>query len=210
LVSSSREFIFATSTTYCAGISVSDTGGPTANYTNMETIVRTIIPELANNVITLTFSEFSLEVDYDYMWIYDGNSTSAPAFDENGYTGTTIPSTFTSTAADGSLTMKFYSDQGVVDSGWVATTSCTGSLSINGNSTIDFTYYPNPTNGIVNINSKTAITEISVYNIAGQLLYDSKINDLTTAVNISQFSSGTYFFKLKFDEKEVNFKVLKM
>jgi hypothetical protein len=58
LVSSSREFIFATATTYCAGISVSDTR--TNCHTNMETIVRTI-PELANNVITLTFSEFSLE-----------------------------------------------------------------------------------------------------------------------------------------------------
>ena len=210
LVSSSREVIFATSTAYCSGVSITDTGGAFDVYTNMENIVRVMIPELPNNIITLTINDFSLELDYDYLYIYDGNSTSATSIDPAGFTGTTIPTSFTSTAADGSLTMRFYSDQGVVDSGWVATTSCTPNLGISGFEGIDFTYYPNPTNGIVNINSKTNITAISVYNVAGQLLYDSKINDLKSNVDISAFANGTYFFKLKFDEKEVNFKVLKM
>jgi hypothetical protein len=36
------------------------------------------------------------------------------------------------------------------------------------------------------------------------------MNELSTNVDISQFASGTYFFKLKINDKEANFKILKM
>jgi hypothetical protein len=54
------------------------------------------------------------------------------------------------------------------------------------------------------------MSNVTVYNIAGQLLYDKPINDLNSSVDISTFSAGTYFFKLRFDDKEVNFKVVKL
>lgn len=157
----------------------------------------------------MTFSSFSLELNYDYLFMYNGNSISAPSFNTAGYTGTTIPGPFTSTTSDGSLTMRFESDPGVVDQGWVATTSCSalGTNEFNG---IDFTYYPNPTNDNVTIVSKTEISKVSVYNVTGQLLYQNDINDLNTKVDISSFAVGTYFFKVKFEgEREVNFKVLR-
>jgi hypothetical protein len=210
LVASSREVIFTTTTNYCTGITIADTGGTTGDYTNMEDIIRVMIPEVANQAMTLTFSEFSLELNYDYVYVYNGNSLNAPLMNPGGSTGTTIPGPFTSTASDGALTLRFFSDQGLVDSGFVATTSCSPNLGIIQNATVDFTYFPNPTNGVVNINSKTTITSISVYNVAGQLLYDNKLNDLNASVDIAAYAKGTYFFKLKFDDKEVNFKILKM
>jgi hypothetical protein len=205
----SRDAIFATSANFCSGITITDTGGATGQYTDNQSFVRVIAPDVAGQKITLTFSAFSLEADYDYLYIYDGNSTAAPSFAANGYTGTTIPGPFTSTAADGSLTMRFESDPGVTDNGWVATTSCTA-LANTEFSGIDFTYFPNPTNGTVSINSKSEINQVAVYNIMGQLLYQNDVNDLNTNVDISAYSTGTYFFKLKFDDnKEVNFKILK-
>jgi len=42
------------------------------------------------------------------------------------------------------------------------------------------------------------------------LLYNQKLNELATSVDISQFATGTYFFKLKINEKEANFKIAKM
>jgi Metallo-peptidase family M12/Secretion system C-terminal sorting domain/CUB domain len=205
----SRDAIFATTANYCSGITVTDTGGAAGEYTDNQEFVRIIAPNIAGQKITLTFSAFSLENNYDYLYIYDGNSTAAPAFLDTGFTGTTIPGPFTSTAADGSLTMRFYADGGVVDDGWIATTSCTA-LANNEFDGIDFTYFPNPTNGTVSINSKSEINQVYVYNIMGQLLYQNAINDLNTNVDISSFSTGTYFFKLKFDDnKEVNFKILK-
>lgn len=205
-----RRFIFVTAANFCSGIQFTDSGGPTGNYTNMETVIRTIIPDVANNNTVLTFSAFSLEVDYDYLYVYNGNSTAAPLMNPGGSTGTTIPGPFVSSATDGSLTVRFYSDQGVIDAGYVANITCSPNLNTNSNNYIDFNYYPNPSNGKVTINSKTAINQIQVYNLTGQLLLDKNLNETTTNVDISAFAQGTYFFKLKFDgDKEANFKVLR-
>lgn len=209
LTASNRETAFATNADWCSGITITDAGG-NSNYTNMESYVRTLIPTVANKRITLTFNSFNLEDEYDYLYVYDGANTSATDLSNGGFTGTTIPDPIISTAPDGSLTLRFYSDQGVVASGYNATVNCTNMLGVNDVSDIDFTYYPNPTNGNVQIASKTAITDIMVYNIAGQLLFQKKMNTMDANVDISSFSTGTYFFKLKFDDIEANFKILKM
>ena len=75
---------------------------------------------------------------------------------------------------------------------------------------IDFNYFPNPANSFVSITAKTPIDEISVYNVAGQLLYNQKVNTLNAKVDIESFATGTYFFQLKFGEKQAHFKILKM
>ena len=199
-----------TNTNYCNGVQITDTGGVANDYNDSETYIRTIIPNLPNKKISLTFTAFDLELDYDYLYVYDGNSTSATDLSSGGFTGNTIPGPFLSTAADGSLTVKFYSDGGVTNSGYVANVACEAALSNNiFEQNIDFTYFPNPTNGLVSITSRTAISEIMVYNVAGQLLYQSKVNADATKVNVAAFANGTYFFKLKFNDKEANFKILK-
>ena len=211
LIAPNEQTLIVTGTNYCSGLEISDTGGPSDNYTDYETYVRTIIPNLPNKKIALTFTAFDLELDYDYLYVYDGNSTSATDLSGGGFTGNNIPGPFVSSAADGSLTIKFYSDGGVVAPGYVANIVCENNL---GNATfepnIDFTYSPNPTNGIVNIASKTKIDEVLVYNIEGRLLYQKKMEALDTKVDMTAFASGTYFYKLKINNKEVNFKIVKM
>jgi hypothetical protein len=212
LFAPNEQTIIVTSTNYCNGVQIADTGGPTGDYTDSETYIRTIIPNLANKKIALTFTAFDLELDYDYLYVYDGNSTSAPDLSGGGFTGNTfIPGPFVSSAIDGSLTVKFYSDGGVVAPGYVADVVCETAL---GNAAfepnIDFMYSPNPTNGFVNITSKTIIDEVKVYNLEGRLLYQNKTNALNSKIDISAFAAGTYFFTLKFKDKEANFKILKM
>jgi hypothetical protein len=210
VTSATRETIFATTANYCNGITITDTGGTSGDYTDNQSFVRVLMPNIANNKVTLTFSEFDLELDYDYLYIYDGNSIAATSLNPSGFTGTTIPGPFTSTAADGSLTLRFASDPGVVGPGWVAATSCSTNLSTTAFDGIDFTYYPNPTSGTVAINSKNEMTDVAVYNVQGRLLFQQQLNDLNTTVDISAFATGTYFFKVKFGEREANFKILKM
>jgi hypothetical protein len=209
---SSRVKIFATTTTnFCASVPFTDTGGTTANYTNMESWVRTMTPYNIGLKLRVTFSSFNLEDGYDFLHVINGPTEFYPELSSGlGLTGTANPGQFNSTAADGSLTFKFTSDQGLVASGWNATITCTGSLGVENTDFLDYSYYPNPTSGKVTISSKDAITEIKVYNVQGQLLYSQKLNELTTNVDISQFATGTYFFKLKINDKEANFKVLKM
>ena len=206
-----REKIFATSNTnFCASVSFTDTGGTSGNYTNMQSWVRTMTPYNPGLKLRVTFSSFNLELNYDYLYIYNGPDEFTADLTSGGLTGTTNPGVFNSTSGDGSLTFKFYSDQGVVASGWNATITCTGTLGDEDADFLDYSYYPNPTTGNVSITSKDTITEVAVYNVQGQLLYNHKMNDLTTNVDMSQFASGTYFFKLKINEREANFKILKM
>lgn len=206
-----REYIFATDGNYCGGTFFYDTGGATGNYSNMESFTRTIMPNILGKKIVVSFSQFSLENNYDYLYIYDGNSDSYPEFNfGDGYSGNVSPGTVTSSALDGSLTFKFVSDQGVTSAGWKATINCEDNLGVNASDYIDFIFYPNPTKNSVTLKSNTTITEVEVFNIQGRKLFSQKVEVLESKVDLSQFSSGTYFFKVKFNEVEKNFKILKM
>lgn len=207
---SRTKVVATTATNFCSSLPFTDTGGTTGNYTDMESWVRTMTPYNAGLKLRVTFSSFNLELNFDYLYIYNGSNEFSTPLTPAGLTGTANPGVFNSTSFDGSLTFKFYSDQGLVASGWNATITCTGTLGEESNEFLDYSYYPNPTTGKVNINSKDAITEVSVYNVQGQLLFNQKMNELNTNVDISQFATGTYFFKLKINEKEANFKILKM
>jgi hypothetical protein len=203
-----RQTIFATPALWCNGVTIADTGGVANNYTNNQHYVRVLIPNLPQKKIRLEFTQFDLEEDYDYLTIYDGADTSG--FVWGSFTGTAVDSPIESTSPDGALTLEFFSDQGVFEGGYAASVSCQQSLGINDfGQTIDFTYFPNPATGVVNIISNIEMEEILVYNLQGQLLHHSKNNGLDKKVDISAFATGTYFFKLKFGEKEANFKILK-
>ncbi len=209
LTSTFRQSIFATSANWCDGVTITDTGGANNDYTDLQDYTRVLIPTLPNKKIKLTFTSFDLETDYDYMYVYDGASTASPELSGNGLTGTGIPGPFVSSSPDGALTIRFFSDPGVVESGYVATVSCEDNLSIDGFSNIDLTYWPNPTNGTVNILANTAIDEVLIYNPQGRLLYNGSPNSLEAKIDISQFATGTYFFRLKFGDAQANFKILK-
>ncbi|RZJ68474.1 MAG: T9SS type A sorting domain-containing protein [Flavobacterium sp.] len=213
LVPGVRSNAFATSANWCNGITITDTGGTAGDYTNDQDYTRVLIPTVANKKIVLTFTVLDLENEYDYLYVHDGPSTASTELTNGGITGENLQGPFTpfvSSSPDGALTLRFFSDQGVVEGGYVATVSCDDLLGVGDFSpNIDFTYYPNPANEFVNIVSKTEITSIEVYNVTGQLLYSNKTNTLDTKVDISSFSTGTYFFKLKFGEIGANFKIMK-
>jgi hypothetical protein len=206
-----RRKIFSTAGNYCGGMVFTDTGNIADDYSNMESFTRTFIPNVPNRKIVVNFTEFSLEDTYDFLYIYDGPDDTYPELSfADGFTGTNSPGLIVSTALDGSLTFKFTSDQALTDSGWIATVSCEEHLGVISNDFIDFTYYPNPTKNNITLKSNTNITELEVFNIEGRKLFTEKVNTLETNVDLSQFASGTYFFKVKFNDIEKNFKILKL
>ena len=101
-----------------------DNGGPTGNYGDMKDLTMTFLPGAAGGAIQVTFTEFSLENNWDFLYIHDGTSTSAPSV--GTYTGSNSPGTITANNADGALTFHFTSDYGVSYSGWTATVQCLG------------------------------------------------------------------------------------
>ncbi len=92
-----------------------DSGGAAGNYTNDERLL-TLIQPAGATTITLTFTSFNIEANWDYLFIYDGATTSAPLI--GTYTGTSSPGTVSSSG--GSLLIEFRSDCATVSSGWVA------------------------------------------------------------------------------------------
>ncbi len=99
-----------------------DTGGPTGNYSDDERELYLIQPTGAGSV-TITFNSFDLELNWDYLFIYDGATTDDPLI--GTYTGTTNPGTITSSG--GSLLIEFRSDCATNNAGWDISWTSTGS-----------------------------------------------------------------------------------
>lgn len=89
------------------------------------------------------------------------------------------------------------------------TVEVNGELGLEDQPSATFSYYPNPTNGIVNINASKDISSIVVVNILGQQVLE--MNRLENGqVDISTLSAGTYMFRATFEDGSVEtFKVLK-
>jgi N-acetyl-anhydromuramyl-L-alanine amidase AmpD len=92
-----------------------DNGGSTGDYTNDVRSLTLIKPTGATSV-TLNFTSFSTEAGWDYMFIYDGSTTSAPLIGQ--YDGTSSPGIVSSSG--NALLVEFRSDCATVEAGWVA------------------------------------------------------------------------------------------
>ena len=98
----------------CNGILL-DNGG-TANYIDNTNPVTTIAPTGATS-LTLTFTSFSYETNYDYLNIYNGADTLSPLI--GSFTGTALPQGGTITAFSGKVTIKQKTDIGTTMSGFI-------------------------------------------------------------------------------------------
>lgn len=128
-----------------------DTGGPSANYGNSESYVRTFCPDanatLLNQVIWADFGAITIEQNYDYLHVYDGPDLNARLI--GTFTGNDLNENNLQTIKasennpSGCLTFEFYSDGATNFGGWSAlitsgiarkafgTESCTNATLIN-------------------------------------------------------------------------------
>ncbi len=201
----SQLLIFATAADWCSGVTFTDSRGDN-NYPNNQHMIRTIAPENPNQDIIVTFNNFNTEADYDFLYVYDGPSINSPLI--GTYSGTTVPGMLTSTAADGSLTFEFISDSGQTAPGWNANVYCSV-LGVKENTFANLEYYPNPAHNSVTISSPEGITNVSVYNVAGQLLLNKAVNTTTVDADIASFANGIYIFNVTNGTKEAHFRIVK-
>lgn len=83
-----------------------DSGGTMHNYNDQESCTLVIEPTCANSV-TLIFDSFNLELNYDYIYVYDGDSKAGKLL--LTATGNTLPAAVTATS--GKMFIDFESDQ---------------------------------------------------------------------------------------------------
>ncbi len=99
-----------------------DTGGPTNTYNNNEELVMTFLPSVNGGKTRVTFNDFETESSYDFLKVYDGNSTNATLI--GTFDGSNSPGEITATNEQGALTFEFSSDGSVNKAGWYADISC--------------------------------------------------------------------------------------
>jgi PKD repeat protein len=104
------------------GTTIYDNGGVSSNYALSSSGILVVNPGTAGNAVKLVFNSFYTESGYDYLYVYNGTSTSATLL--GTYSGSTIPASITATNSTGALTLKFTSDGSSSYSGFEIATSC--------------------------------------------------------------------------------------
>ncbi len=105
-----------------SGTNIYDTGGSAGVYTNNEFSTYTYCPTTPGEVLTMTFSSFSVEQNFDFLTVFNGPTVASPSM--GTFTGNVNPGTFTSTNPTGCLTIRWTSDFSIVAAGWAATLRC--------------------------------------------------------------------------------------
>ena len=93
----------------------------------------------------------------------------------------------------------------------ISTFTVNNTNALEGQELIKLTFTPNPTEGFVHISAEGMIqAQISVLDVGGRLVFSIANIDATNfALNITDQPQGVYFVKLKQDEKQVNFRIVK-
>ena len=111
--------------TLCGG-NFYDSGGSASDFSPSEDSQITLTPSLFGNKLQVTFTAWDFgATTFDWLEIYDGNSSSSPLIGiYNGTNKVVLNSAIQSSASDGSLTFVFHSSSVVEYPGWEATLSC--------------------------------------------------------------------------------------
>ncbi len=68
--------------------------------------------------------------------------------------------------------------------------------------------YPNPVNGLLNVESTSNMQEVSLVNMTGQVVFNQKANVSSVQINTSDFNSGVYNLQIKCGENLINKKIV--
>ena len=169
-----------------------DDGGPVADYSNRKNYTMTFKPGTPNKVIKVTFESFALENDYDFLYAYDGTSTSSPLI--GTYTGNINPGTLTATNNQGAITFRFTSDDYVTSSGWSANIQCVNQDGLDDSTWEGLNIYPNPNGGSFSIEAPGSFS-YQLFNTLGQAVLSGTGHD-KAQINAPQLGRGIYFLHL--------------
>ena len=82
-------------------------------------------------------------------------------------------------------------------------------VSVSENNIAGLKVYPNPTNGMIAVNAQENIQNITIVNLAGQVVKTFDNNGLTAQLNISDLAAGNYILKITTDQTVGSYQILK-
>jgi len=140
------------------------------------------------STIQLDFSSFSLEVDYDFLWIYDGDNVYAPKI---GRWNTQSPGVVQSSS--NVMCVEFRSDCATTSTGWEASWSAVMPTPVGPElPEIEHGIYPNPTNDKFTVKSDTdGFTDLVVFDVYGNIMTSVRFLK-SVEIDASNWASGVY------------------
>jgi hypothetical protein len=199
----------------CTG-TFEDTGGPTSAYSGNENYIFSIMPTGASTV-TVNFSSFDLEANFDSLFVYDGPDVNAPLL--GAYTGTNSPGTITS--SDSTITFRFVSDPFVNNAGFSATWNCTQlTTGIAGNeNAFSMNAYPNPFSNAIHVSyslQEKSNVKISLVDVLGReiVLGDEREeiagkHEVEFDLSGKELAKGIYFLEVNVDGEKMVVKIVR-
>lgn len=85
----------------------------------------------------------------------------------------------------------------------------TSDMSVSDLETVKVSAYPNPVIDQLNISSKQNIQEVRIFNVNGQLVLNTKVNNNATSLNVSSLKTGVYIAQITTDKGTETIKVIK-
>ena len=89
------------------------------------------------------------------------------------------------------------------------TTTCEEILGLDNNTIEGFTFYPNPSSDVINLNATENIERVTIYNMLGQKVLDQNINATSSQLDVANLVTGTYLMEVYAGGKTASHKVIK-
>ncbi len=141
------------------------------------------------STIRLDFSSFSLEADYDFLWVYDGDDVYAPKI---GRWNTHSPGVVQSSS--NVMCVEFRSDCATTSTGWEASWSAVMPTPVGPEiPEIEPGIYPNPTNDkfTVTLDSE-GFSDLVVFDVLGNIMTSVRFQR-SVEIDASNWATGVYF-----------------
>jgi len=185
-------------------------GSGTFQYRNSTNCKWLIEPWGAEN-ITLTFDNFKTEQDNDKVTIYDYVTSNILATYSGDYATPPAPVY----CPHNQMYVIFSTNGSVRDDGWHATYSITSTGTDDKKAFSNLSIYPNPTNGLVNIDfslTRSQNVKAELVSLTGETVYTESFGNIkgsfSKQLNFSSLAKGVYMLKLSSDNGITNRKIV--
>ena len=140
------------------------------------------------STIQLDFSSFSLETDYDFLWIYDGDDVYAPKI---GRWNTQSPGIVQSSS--NVMCVEFRSDCAEMAPGWTASWKALMPTPVEPElPEVEPGIYPNPTSNKFTLKSdRDGFTDVSIFDMFGMEMLRARFQN-SIEIDVSTWATGVY------------------
>lgn len=87
--------------------------------------------------------------------------------------------------------------------------TCEEVLSVEDSLIEGFTFFPNPTESVLNINATRELQTVTIFNLSGQKVAEQNVNAVSSSIDVSRLSTGAYILQVTSNNQTGVYKLIK-